>query len=106
MKWTAEFVLGFIGGIVGVIAGIIAQYYGYGSVLVVGAIILSIIGIAGAFVFTSHPRTSEVLMIVAAIGGVICIRMYFVLPGLLLLIAGLMGLFRKGHTTNHISPAH
>jgi hypothetical protein len=34
-------------------------------------------------------------MTVAAIGGVISVSMFYILPGVLLIIAGLMGLLKK-----------
>ncbi|CAI8834495.1 Inner membrane protein [Bacillus pseudomycoides] len=34
-------------------------------------------------------------MTIAAIGGFICISLIYILPGVLLLIGGLMGLLRK-----------
>jgi len=112
MKRTTEFVLGLIGGIFGVfsgffgmiIGGVDAAFSASGQSdiigLGVGAIILSILGIIGSVVVKFKPKLGGMFMTIAAIGGIICISMFYILPGILLIIGGLMGLFRKNKEIN------
>lgn len=110
MSRTTEFILGLIGGIFGVFGGFIAMFVGgvdaafngHSDIigLGVGAIVLSILGIVGSVVVKFKPKLGGVFMTVAAIGGTICISMFYILPGILLIIPGLMGLFRKNKATN------
>jgi hypothetical protein len=107
MKRTTEFVLGLLGGIFGFLAAIMALFIGgvdaafnsSGTSEVIGlgwgAIILSIVGIIGSVVVKFKAKTGGIFMLVSAIGGVICISMFYILPALLLFIGGLMGVFRK-----------
>lgn len=104
---TTEFVLGLIGGIFGVIAGIIALFIGglgeafgaegTGTIggLAFGAIIFSVLGIIGSVLVRSKGKLGGIFMTVAAVGGFICVSAFYILPGVLLLIPGLMGLFKK-----------
>ncbi len=46
----------------------------------------------------SKAKAAGIMMTIAAIGGFICISVVYLLPGILLLIAGLMGIFRKPKT--------
>lgn len=109
MKRTTEFVLGLIGGIFGIfgfiamfIGGVDAAFNGHSSIigLGVGAIVLSILGIVGSVVVKGKAKLGGAFMTIAAIGGTICISMFYILPGVLLIIAGLMGLFRKEKVKN------
>ncbi|EEM56591.1 MULTISPECIES: DUF4064 domain-containing protein [Bacillus cereus group] len=107
MKRTAEFVLGLIGGIFGIICAFIALLIGgmgaafeaEGATTIIGlgwgAVGLSILGIVGSVMVRSKAKAGGIMMTVAAIGGFICISIFFLLPGVLLLIGGLMGIFRK-----------
>jgi len=107
LKRTTEFVLGLIGGIFGIIFAFIALFIGgVGSALEAegansiiglgwGAIGLSIIGIIGCVLVKSKATVGGILMTIAAIGGFICVAVFYILPGVLLLIGGLMGIFRK-----------
>jgi hypothetical protein len=108
MKRTTEFVLGLIGGIFGVFSAIIALIIGgldasfnsSGQSDIIGlgwaAVILSIIGIVGSVVVKGKAKLGGIFMVVAAIGGFISVSLFYILPGVLLIIAGLMGIFRKG----------
>lgn len=110
MKRTTEFVLGLIGGIFGVFSGFLgmfigsidAAFNGHSDVvgLGVGAIILSILGIVGSVVVKGKAKLGGAFMTIAAVGGVICVSMFYILPGVLLIIAGLMGLFRKDKSSS------
>ncbi|AJG73609.1 DUF4064 domain-containing protein (plasmid) [Bacillus thuringiensis] len=111
MKRTAEFVLGLIGGIFGIICAFIALLIGgmgaafeaEGANTIIGlgwgAVGLSILGIVGSVMVRSKAKAGGIMMTVAAIGGFICISIFFLLPGVLLLIGGLMGIFRKDKVT-------
>ncbi|MGG0721896.1 DUF4064 domain-containing protein [Bacillus mycoides] len=111
MKRTAEFVLGLIGGIFGVICAFIALMIGgmgaafeaEGANTIIGlgwsAVGLSILGIVGSVMVRSKAKVGGIMMTIAAIGGFICISIFYLLPGVLLLIGGLMGIFRKNKAT-------
>ncbi|KMP25967.1 DUF4064 domain-containing protein (plasmid) [Bacillus sp. RA(2023)] len=111
MKRTAEFVLGLIGGIFGILCAFIALFIGgLGSALEAdgantviglgwGAVALSVLGIVGSVMVRSKAKVGGIMMTVAAIGGFICISLIYLLPGVLLLIGGLMGIFRKDKVT-------
>jgi hypothetical protein len=111
MKRTAEFVLGLIGGIFGVIfafivlmiGGMGAAFGAEGANTIIGlgwgAVGLSILGIVGSVMVRSKAKVGGIMMTIAAIGGFICISIFYLLPGVLLLIGGLMGIFRKNKAT-------
>jgi len=107
MKRTTEFVLGLIGGIFGIISGFIAMMIGGigGAVgangastvghLGMAAILLSVLGIVGAVMMNSKAKIGAWFMVIASVGGFISVSMFYILPGILLIIAGLMGLLRR-----------
>lgn len=108
MKRTSEFVLGLIGGIFGILFALAAMFVGgvgaafeaEGANEIVGlawaGVGFSILGIVGSVVVRGKAKAGGAMMTIAAIGGFICIFMFFIIPGILLLIGGLMGLIRKG----------
>lgn len=109
-KRTAEFVLGLIGGIFGIISGIMAMAIGglgtafeaqgastVGNLGIV-AILLSVLGIVGSIVVKSKGKLGGLFMTIAAIGGIICVSALFILPGILLIIPGIMGLVKKNQS--------
>ncbi|PKR82412.1 DUF4064 domain-containing protein [Heyndrickxia camelliae] len=114
MKRTTEFVLGLLGGIFGFIGAFMALFIGgvdaafnsSGESEIIGlgwgAVLLSILGIVGSVVVRSKAKLGGIFLLISAIGGLICISMFYILPSVLLLIAGLMGLFRKDkdHSVN------
>ncbi|MCX5799089.1 MAG: hypothetical protein NTU90_05950 [Proteobacteria bacterium] len=99
--------LGLIGGIIGFLAGFVAIMIGsLGSAYALtgasdiiglgfGAIIFSIIGIIGAAIVKSKTKIAGYLMIISAIGGLICISAAYVLSFILLIIAGIMAVRHK-----------
>ncbi|WP_124727913.1 DUF4064 domain-containing protein [Staphylospora marina] len=105
MKRTTEFVLGLLGGIFGFGAAIFAIFFGavdeavQGSSQISGlgwsALLASVVAIVGSIVVKFKAKVGGALMLISAIWGVVSVSLFYVLPGLLLLIAGLMGLFRK-----------
>ena len=104
---TVEFILGLLGGIIGFFAGGAALFIGsLGSAFSVsgaynlvglgfGEIIFSIIGIIGAAIVKSKTKVSGYLMIISAIGGLICISAFYILSFILLIIAGVMAVRYK-----------
>lgn len=111
MNRTTEFVLGLIGGIFGFVGAIMALFIGEvdaafsssGSSTVTGlgwaAFLFSILAIIGSIVVKSKAKVGGILLIVSAIGGTISISMFYLIPAVFLLIAGLMGVFRKDKNT-------
>ncbi|WJE55166.1 hypothetical protein QRE66_08320 [Bacillus cereus] len=97
-----------MGGIFGIICAFIAlmiggmgaafETEGADSIIGLGwgAVALSILGIVGSVVVKKNAKVGGIMMTVAAIGGFICISIIYLLPEVLLLIGGLMGIFRKG----------
>lgn len=112
MKRTTEFVLGLIGGIFGligastalIIGGLDATFSSSGTSEIIGlgwgAIFLSILGIVGSIVVKGKAKLGGIFMAVSAIGGVICVSFFYIIPAILLLIGGLMGLFKKDKAIN------
>jgi hypothetical protein len=105
MKRTTEFVLGLIGGIFGFGGAFFALFFGAVDQAINGssqvgslgwsALLASVVAIIGSVVVRSKAKVGGALMLIAAIWGIISISLFYVLPGLLILIAGLMGVFRK-----------
>lgn len=104
MKRTTEFVLGLIGGIFGFGGAFFAIFFGAVDEAVNGssdvsslgwsALLASIVAIIGSIVVKFKARVGGAMMLISAIWGVISVSLFYVLPGLLLLIAGLLS-FRK-----------
>lgn len=106
-KKTVELVLGLIGGILGIIAGIYSMNIGgLASVFHVdravtvnnfgiGAIILSILGIIGALIVKNKTKLGGIFMIIAALGGLLCITYFYIPSGILLIIPGIMSIIKK-----------
>lgn len=105
MKRTTEFVLGLIGGIIGFGGAFFAIFFGAvdeavsGSSEVSGlgwaAFLFSILAIIGAVVVKFKAKAGGAMMLISGIGGLVSISLFYALPALLLVIGGLMGLFRK-----------
>ncbi len=106
-KRTTEFVLGLLGGIFGFIGSFIALAVGglggaFGAdgastITSLGwvAILFSILAIIGSVVVKHKSKLGGAFMLIAGIGGLICISAFYILPFILLLIAGLRGLIKK-----------
>ncbi|MCY8918095.1 DUF4064 domain-containing protein [Bacillus atrophaeus] len=111
MKRTTEFVLGLLGGIFGfigaimalVIGGLDASFNSTGTSDIIGlgwgAVFLSILGIVASVIVRKKAKLGGSLLIVSGIGGLICISLFYLLPAVLLIIPGVMGLARKDKTT-------
>lgn len=106
-KPRAEFLLGLVGGLVGILMGALAIFLGGAEAVVEnienstivakgwGAVFLSLIGIAASFISKNKPKLGGAFMLGAAIGGFLCIYMFYVMPGVLLGVAGLIALNNK-----------
>jgi hypothetical protein len=106
-KRKTEFVLGLIGGILGFFGALFALFFGGlggafgmdGASTIVGlgwgALAFSILGIVGSVTVMHKQRLGGVFMTVSAVGGLICISFFYSLAFILLIIGGLMGIFRK-----------
>lgn len=102
MSRTAEFILGLIGGIFGLISAMIVvfvetafpslgdQSAGWYAVL------FSIIIIISAIIVKGKPKLAGIGLLVGAVGGLINIGLFYIIPGALAFIAGIMALVRKG----------
>lgn len=105
MKRNTEFILGLLGGIFGFGGAMFAIFFGAmdeavsGSSEVSGlgwgAFLFSILAIVGAVVVKFKAKAGGAMMLVSGIGGLVSISLFYALPALLLVIGGLMGLFRK-----------
>jgi len=101
------FAMGLVGGIFGIIASLIAMFIGgvdaalsstgTSSVtgLAISALLFSILGIVGAALSKSKPKVAGWLMLVSGIAGFISISMFYILSGVLFIVAGFMGIFSK-----------
>lgn len=106
MNRTVEFILGLFGGILGlfmalsfiIIGGLFSGFAMLVIVVGLAGVVFSVLGIVGSIVVKSKPKKGGILMLISAVGGSICFILLYVLPGLLLLIAGLMGIIRKEKT--------
>ena len=107
-KRTTEFVLGLIGGIFGFFGAIFALFFGAAGAALGGegaegimglglvALLFAILGIVGAAFVKSKTKLGGWFMIISAIGGVICVSFAYALSFVLLIIAGLMAVIKKG----------
>ncbi|HLR79548.1 MAG TPA: DUF4064 domain-containing protein [Bacillota bacterium] len=110
MNRTAEFVLGLIGGLFGFLGAILALLIGgvdsafneSGTSDIIGlgwgAFLFSTLAIIGSVVVRSKPKLGGVFLLIAAIGGLISISMFYLIPAILLAIAGIMAFVRKDKT--------
>lgn len=113
MKRTTEFVLGLIGGIFGffgamfalAFGGIDAAFSDSGTSEITGlgwaAMLFSILAIVASAIVKKKAKLGGILLLVSAVGGIISISMFFILPAVLIIIAGCMGVFRKEPVVNN-----
>ncbi|MFS0655479.1 DUF4064 domain-containing protein [Bacillus sp. 179-C3.3 HS] len=107
MKRTTEFVLGLLGGIFGFFGATSALFIGgideaindSGTSQFTGlgwsAILFSILAIVASVVVKKKAKLGGALLLVSAVGGLISISFFYILPAVLIVIAGCMGVFRK-----------
>src|SRR5699024_11636779 len=106
---TASFVLGLVGGILGILAAILAMFIGgvgsafeasdSGSIIGLGfsALLDSVLGIVVAALVKGKPKVGSLLMFIAGIWVIISISAFYVVSGIFLIIAALIGLFINNH---------
>jgi len=104
MTKTTSFVLGLIGGIFGFISAILVLFIG-GIATVLGdsstiglgisAMLASIVGIIGASIVKHKNKISGWVMIISAVWGIVSISAFYILPGLLLLLGGILALIKE-----------
>ncbi|MBC1934841.1 DUF4064 domain-containing protein [Listeria grandensis] len=115
MSRTAEFVLGLIGGITGIIASAttilvglaitaasavtlenIDGFFGIGA-LAVGVLVflMSVFAIVAACLIKANPKVWGIILIIIGGVGFVLIQLLWIVPGALLLISGIMCVFRK-----------
>ncbi|MBC1603903.1 DUF4064 domain-containing protein [Paenilisteria rocourtiae] len=116
MNRTAEFVLGLVGGITGVIASITATIFGF-FIIGVAAIVpedtfqglfsvgmmaagvlvffMSVFAIVAACLIKANPKLWGIMLIIVGGVGFILIQLLWIVPGVLLLISGIMCVSRK-----------
>lgn len=107
MNRTAEFVLGLIGGIFGFIGAVLAIFIGgvdaafseTGTSEVSGlgwsAFLFSILAIIGSVVVRNKAKAGGIMLIISAAGGLISISMFYLIPAVMIGIAGIMALVKK-----------
>jgi len=100
----AALILGLLGGIAGLFASGFAMFVGgVGSAFAVegaetvtglglAAIPLAILGMVGGAIAITRPKIAGILMLISAVGGLICISMVYVIPFLLLLVGAILAL--------------
>jgi len=113
MKRPLEFALGLIGGMLGIILAfmlmlpsMLGKGEGYDVNYIISITVFSVIGIIGACIVVNGPHTKVAgwLMIISAL-GISATLVYsgvhlggsilFLLPGILLIIAGIIAAFKK-----------
>jgi hypothetical protein len=103
---TTEKVLGILGGILGMFGGFFASFMGAmgksfsgdsGGLggLGVSAFIFSTLGIISACLVYSKTKFAGWALIISAVGIIISISMFGIIPGIMFLIAGIMTLVKK-----------
>lgn len=90
---TIELALGLVGGIFGLFGGIFSLLFI--PELGVSALLASIVGIVGAIYVTRDAKWGGIILIISSIWLLISISFFGVLGFILLLIAGLVAIFRK-----------
>lgn len=108
--------MGLIAGIFGIIASIVALMIGgidaafsesgTSSVtgLAISALLFSILGIVGAAFTKSKPKLAGWLMLVSGVAGFISISMFYILSGVLFIVAGFMGILSKKKVVQEARP--
>ncbi len=69
------------------------------------ATVLSILGVVGGGLVMARPRTAAILMIVAAIGGVVLLRAAYVLPAAILVSGAILATISRGPVARAIPAA-
>lgn len=97
---TTEFVLALLGGIFGIFGAIFSIMFGsltQSNVQFLGwsALVFSAVAIVSSVLVRIKPKIAGGLMLVSAIGGLVSISLFYVLPFILLIVGGLMAVLKK-----------
>lgn len=114
MSRVTEMILGLIGAVFGFSGAFFALFVGSidqsingsGELSALGttSFIFSVIAFAGAILVKFKPKLGGWLMLVSAVGLVVAISLFGVIPALFLLAAGLMGIVRKeSRAVDHVA---
>ncbi|MCE7790855.1 hypothetical protein K8O68_00285 [Salipaludibacillus sp. CUR1] len=105
MSRTTEMVLGILGGLIGFCGAFFALFIGSideavsGSNQILGlgtsAFIFSGLAVLGGIVVKFNPKLGGWLLLISGVAILISISLFGVVPALLLVPAGLMGIIRK-----------
>lgn len=104
MKGNKPFYAGLAGSLIGILFVLIAitpvgrlmDLNFYSQTLIVSAIIFSCIALFACFLFAKGKEMiAGFLMLFAAVGGIISVSVYYLIPGILLIYAGLMSIIKK-----------
>lgn len=105
MGRTTEMALGIFGGLFGFAGAMmalfigIAEYVFMGSSQLItagaGALVFSALAIIGAVMVETHAKLGGGLMLISGIAILFAINLFGVVPALLLMPAGLMGVMRR-----------
>lgn len=97
--------LGVVGGFIGIVEMLLNMAYGGGTHPGVNAhsilaIAFSVIGLLASLVVTRYSKAAGWTMIVAGILGFVVMVFSYIPPGVLLILAGVIGLFSKPQASN------
>jgi hypothetical protein len=99
---TTEFVLGLIAGILGLFGGVIVVFVET-AFSALGdqsdgwyAVLFSVVIILSSVLVKSMPKIAGIGMVVGAVGGLVNVGLFFIIPGILAFIAGLVALIKRG----------
>lgn len=108
--------MGIIGGIFGILASIFAMVFGglgsafgaEGADQIVGlgfaAMLFSIVGIIGGSISKSKKKLAGWMLLISGVAGFICISLFFIISGILFIVAGLMGILSKSKVNTKLAP--
>jgi hypothetical protein len=106
------FAMGLIAGIFGILAALLAMLIGgiggafnaagAGGIvgLAVAALLFSIFGIIGASISKSKPKLAGTFMLISGVAGFVCISLFYIISGILFIVAGFIGIFTKRKNRN------
>jgi hypothetical protein len=109
--------LGVVGGVFGIIFGIVALLVGGMGVAfaaeggaTVGAlgfiaILLAIAAIVGGALANGHRLASTILLLVPGVIGFVCISVFWILPGILLIVGGALEILARGKAPAPVAAA-
>ncbi len=96
---VAGLVLGLLGGVFGFLGALFAPIGGVLGVedastppigLGFAAVPFAILGVIGGAMALARPKISGIMLIISAVGGIVAIPAAYLLPGILLLVGGIL----------------